>query len=115
MTRPTLFRAFFGGVLVANSVPHVGSGLTGHRHLTPVGGRKSGPGINLAWGLANAAAGWALLRTVNRGGDHRWDASLVAFETGAASWALWSAGSEWLLKTNWSRSGGRFQTPEVGA
>jgi hypothetical protein len=101
VNRPWL-RAFFCGVLVANSVPHIGSGVTGHHHLTPVRGRRSGPVTNLVWGLGNATAGYLLLWTTHGGRPRRWDDSLVAFEAGAAAWALWSVGSERAMRTNWS-------------
>ena len=38
--------AFVGGLLVANSAPHLASAVAGHTHLTPVAGRNSSPRVN---------------------------------------------------------------------
>lgn len=100
MTRPTTLRALVSGALVANSLPHIASGVTGRRHLSPLGGRRSGPVANLAWALGNAVAGCLLLRTLPGRHGQRWDSSLVASEAGAAAWAAWAVASERAMRTN---------------
>ena len=37
------WKSFMAGALVANSVPHLASGVTGHEHVTPLAGRRSSP------------------------------------------------------------------------
>ena len=92
--------AFVGGMLVANSAPHLASAVTGHAHLTPLAGRDSSPRVNLVWGLVNALGGLAVTRACTRASDRRWDQSLIAFEVGAAALALWMAASEAVLRVN---------------
>lgn len=92
--------AFTGGLLVGNSAPHLATAVTGRTHLTPVGGRESSAVVNLAWGLSNVLAGLALTRASTRSGGRRWDESLIAFEAGVATFALWMAGSEAALRVN---------------
>lgn len=96
--------AFSAGVLCANSLPHLATAFTGHGHLTPLRGRDSAPVVNAIWGVANLAAGLALLARVGRGRG-RWDSRLVAFDLGAAAAAAWMAASEWALRVNWDTSG----------
>lgn len=91
--------AFAAGVLCANSLPHLATAVTGHRHLTPLRGAQSSPRINLAWGAANLVGGLALARRMARG-TGRWDDHLIAFELGAAVFATWMAGSEAALRVN---------------
>lgn len=91
--------AFAAGVLCANSLPHLATAATGHRHLTPLAGRSSSAWVNAAWGAANLVGGLALARRVARGAN-RWDGRLVAFELGAAVFATWMAGSEAVMKVN---------------
>lgn len=93
---------FVGGLLVANSAPHLATAVTGRTHLTPLAGKESSPAVNLAWGLGNAVAGLALTRACAPTGDRRWDRSLVAFEAGTAAFALWMALSEAVLRVNTS-------------
>jgi hypothetical protein len=99
-------RSFVAGLLVSNSAPHLATAVTGHRHLTPLAGRNSGPGVNLAWGLANLAGGLALLRSSARAGEpgEAWDSRLVAFEAGCVVFAGWMAGMERLFPMNHDRS-----------
>ncbi len=93
-------RSFIAGVLVGNSAPHLATAVTGHRHLTPLAGRDSGPGVNGAVGRAQPAGGAppALPRPAPAPGS--WNGDLVAFETGVLAVAAWMAGSERLLGTN---------------
>jgi len=97
--RKRLFGAFAAGVLCANSLPHLATAVTGHEHLTPLGGRRSSRVVNAVWGLMNLVGGLALIRGVDSGG-RRWDSKLVAFGAGAAVFAAWMAGSEAVLRMN---------------
>lgn len=92
--------AFIGGLLVGNSAPHLVTAVTGRTHLTPLAGKESSAVVNLIWGLSNALAGLALTRAFTRSGDHRWDGSLIAFEAGVATFAVWMAISEAALRVN---------------
>jgi hypothetical protein len=56
---------FFGGAFVANTLPHLGNGISGHAFQSPF---ASPPGeglstsmVNVVWGLANLAVGYLLL------------------------------------------------------
>ncbi|WP_372697297.1 hypothetical protein [Arthrobacter sp. JSM 101049] len=91
--------AFTAGALCVNSLPHLATAATGHRHLTPLGGRDSSPGVNAAWGTINLVAGLALLRRAAPD-PGRWDSRLVAFELGSAVFAAWMFGSEAVAKMN---------------
>ncbi|MEV4804786.1 hypothetical protein AB0K18_32710 [Nonomuraea sp. NPDC049421] len=105
MRFPPRARSFVAGLLVSNSAPHLATAVTGRRHLTPLAGRRSGPGVNLVWGLANLAGGLALLRSAakaERPGD-AWDGRLVAFETGCVAFAAWMAATERFLPMNHER------------
>lgn len=93
-------QSFVAGVLVANSAPHLATAITGRRHLTPLAGRDSGPGVNAVWAAANLLAGALLLRVARRRGAGRWGGDLVAFESGYAAFASWMAGSERVLRVN---------------
>ncbi len=103
MTDRRLAGAFAGGLLVANSSPHLATFATGHQHLTPLVGRGASPRVNLAWGLANLVGGLALVRRSASGG-RRWDRALVAFEAGCLTLAAWMAATESVTRIN---SGGR--------
>ncbi|WP_046469683.1 hypothetical protein [Allosalinactinospora lopnorensis] len=92
--------SFVAGVLVANSAPHLATAVTGHRHLTPLAGRNSGPTVNALWGGLNLAGGLALLAWSQRGGGTRWGGDLVAFEAGCFSLAAWMAGTERVFHPN---------------
>lgn len=56
---------FFAGVFLVNGVPHFVSGVCGNRFQSPFasppGVGESSPLINVFWGLANFAAGYALI------------------------------------------------------
>ncbi|MFI6520652.1 hypothetical protein ACIBF1_34220 [Spirillospora sp. NPDC050679] len=83
-------------MLVSNSAPHLATAVTGHRHLTPLAGRGSGPAVNLVWGLANLAGGLVLLRTSARADEPGavWDRRLISFESGCVAFATWMAVTE---------------------
>ncbi|PRZ42875.1 hypothetical protein CLV47_104223 [Antricoccus suffuscus] len=98
--RSSRIQSFFAGLFVANSAPHLATALTGKKHLTPLAGRESGPGVNGLWAGMNLAAGAALLIAKRGKNSKRWDGDLLAFETGYLTFAAWTAGSERLLRTN---------------
>ncbi|WP_154795050.1 hypothetical protein [Occultella kanbiaonis] len=100
MPSTTRIPSCLAGVLVANSVPHPGTAVTGRTHLTPIAGSESSPAVNLAWGAANAVGGLALLRAGSRPGGGAWDRRLVAFELGAAVFSVWMVASEALPHVN---------------
>jgi len=87
------WKSFIAGALVANSVPHLASGVAGHEHLTPLAGRRSSPAVNVAWGALNLGAGLMLVRRA-AAGSGRWDRRLVWFEGGALAFTAWMAISE---------------------
>lgn len=99
--RSSRIRSFLGGVLVGNSAPHLATAVTGRRHLTPLAGPGSGPGVNAAWGVLNLATGLLLVSRGPR--TERWDDDLVAFEAGVCAFAAWMAGSERALRVNTGR------------
>lgn len=97
-------RSFLAGVLVGNSTPHLATAITGRRHLTPLGGRRSGPGVNGLWGLLNLLGGLLLLRPDTHRSPGRWDGDLPAFEAGVLALAAWMLATESVLRTNTSPS-----------
>ncbi len=56
---------FFAGAFLVNGVPHFVEGMTGRRFQSPFasppGVGESSPVVNVIWGLANFAAGCALI------------------------------------------------------
>lgn len=106
--------AFVGGLLVGNGAPHLASAAAGRVHLTPLAGRESGPVVNLVWGAANLAGGLALVRAA-AGPGRRWDRTLVAFEAGVVTFAVWMLASEGLAPMNSAgpRDGGPTAGPGV--
>lgn len=56
---------FFGGVFLANSLPHLGNGISGHAFqspfATPPGVGLSSSTVNVLWGLFNLAVGYLLV------------------------------------------------------
>lgn len=93
-------RSFLAGVLVGNSAPHLATAITGRRHLTPLAGRRSGPGVNGLWGLLNLLGGLLLLTPDTHRSPGKWDDDLVAFEGGVLALAAWMVASERVLRTN---------------
>ncbi|WP_175685541.1 hypothetical protein [Burkholderia anthina] len=61
---------FFGGAFLANAVPHLVSGLRGEPFQTPFakppGRGLSSSAVNVVWGVANLAIGYALLCRIGR-------------------------------------------------
>ena len=56
---------FFGGVFLVNSIPHLTSGVSGHRLPTPfaspLGKGQSSPTVNVLYGSVNLAVGYLLV------------------------------------------------------
>ena len=52
---------FFGGAFLANALPHLGSGISGHAFQSPFasppGEGLSSSTVNVLWGLLNLAVG----------------------------------------------------------
>lgn len=67
---------FFGGVLLANFVPHFVSGVSGRRFPSPFASPPfrglSSPAVNVLWGLFNLAAAYTLLVIVGSVDLQRW-------------------------------------------
>jgi hypothetical protein len=61
---------FFGGAFLANTLPHLGNGISGHAFqspfATPPGEGLSSSTINVLWGLFNLAMAYLLLCRVGR-------------------------------------------------
>lgn len=61
---------FFGGVMLANAIPHVVSGITGHRFQSPFasppGQGLSSAVVNVLWGFFNLAIAYLLVCRVGR-------------------------------------------------
>jgi len=56
---------FFGGAFLANALPHLGNGISGHAFqspfATPPGVGLSSSLVNVVWGLFNLAIGYLLV------------------------------------------------------
>jgi len=56
---------FFGGAFLANTLPHLGNGISGHAFQSPFasppGQGLSSAMVNAGWGLFNLAAGYLLV------------------------------------------------------
>jgi len=84
-----LLAYFFGGVFLANALPHLVSGSIGHAFQTPFatprGVGRSSSTINVLWGFCNLAAGYVLLCRV---GDFDLRNLLDASVAGAGAFVL---------------------------
>jgi len=85
---------FLGGIVLANAIPHLVSGMMGRPFqspfATPPGEGLSSSTVNVLWGFLNLAAGYGLLRGL---GDFSLadTADVAAFGAGALLIALFSA------------------------
>ncbi len=56
---------FFGGAFLANALPHLGNGISGHAFqspfATPPGVGLSSSTVNVLWGFFNLAIGYSLV------------------------------------------------------
>ena len=61
---------FFGGAFLANALPHLGNGISGHAFQSPFasppGAGLSSSTVNVLWGLFNLAVGYLLVCRVGR-------------------------------------------------
>ena len=77
---------FFGGAFLANGVPHLVSGVTGHPFQSPFakppGVGLSSPVVNVLWGSFNLAVGHVLVRRVGKF-DPKSTPNVAAFGVGA--------------------------------
>lgn len=76
------FAHFFGGVFLANALPHLIAGISGQRLQTPFASPPfrglSSPPVNVGWSLANLVVAYVLLVRVRPLDLHHWiDAGVV--------------------------------------
>ena len=61
---------FFGGAFLANALPHLGNGISGHAFqspfATPPGVGLSSSTVNVLWGFVNLAIGYSLVCRVGK-------------------------------------------------
>ncbi len=61
---------FFGGVFLANTLPHLGNGISGHSFQSPFanppGEGLSSSTVNVIWGFFNLFVGYLLLCRVGK-------------------------------------------------
>jgi hypothetical protein len=94
MLELSILSYFFGGVLLANAIPHVVSGMTGRPFQSPFaeprGEGLSSSTVNVIWGFFNIVVGYLL---VCRVGDFelRSTGDVAALGAGALLVALFSA------------------------
>lgn len=87
---------FFGGAFLANSLPHLGNGVSGRAFQSPFasppGEGLSSSGINVLWGFFNLSVGYLL---VCRAGDFdlRSTPDVIALGAGILIMSLISARS----------------------
>ena len=67
---------FFGGAFLANSLPHIGNGISGRPFQSPFakppGKGLSSAKVNVLWGFFNLAAAYLLLCRVGSFDLHNW-------------------------------------------
>lgn len=91
MPTVTLLIHFIGGLFLANAIPHLVHGISGHRFQTPFarpfGKGESPPLVNVLWAAFNLAVGWRLVH-VRRGYGPRPPADQLAIALGGLTIAL---------------------------
>jgi hypothetical protein len=94
MTWLHLVSYFFGGIFLANAIPHLVSGMMGQSFQTPFakppGKGLSSSTVNARWGFFNAVAGYLLVVRVGNF-DLRSISDVVALAVGALLISLQSA------------------------
>ncbi len=74
---------FFGGVFLANSVPHIGNGVSGRPFQSPFanppGKGLSSSLVNVLWGFFNLAVAYVLLVWLGPLNLHYWWQVVTAF------------------------------------
>jgi hypothetical protein len=87
---------FFAGAFLANSVPHLGNGVSGHAFqspfATPPGVGLSSARVNVLWGFFNLAIGYLLVCRVGSF-DLRKTAQVLVFGAGILVMSLMLAHS----------------------
>ena len=82
---------FFGGAFLANTLPHLGNGISGRPFQSPFasppGEGLSSSTVNVLWGLLNLAIGYLLVCRVGRF-DLRKNAHVAVFGAGVVLMAL---------------------------
>ena len=67
---------FFGGAFLANTLPHLGNGISGHAFQTPFakppGKGLSSSGVNVLWGFFNLFVAYLLICRVGGFDLHNW-------------------------------------------
>jgi hypothetical protein len=85
---------FFGGAILANSLPHFGNGISGRPFQSPFakppGEGLSSSTVNVLWGFFNLALAYTLICHVGTFDLHRW-AHALTVGTGMLVMALFSA------------------------
>jgi len=85
---------FFGGVFLANAIPHLVSGMMGRAFQSPFakppGEGLSSATVNVVWGFFNAAVGYLLVARVGVF-DPRATSHILAFGLGALLISIFSA------------------------
>ena len=79
---------FFGGVFLANALPHLIAGVSGRSFPSPFPSPPfrglSSPAVNVAWSLANLSIAYLLLLQVGNLDLHHWPHAALAFAGFAA-------------------------------
>jgi hypothetical protein len=74
---------FFGGAFLANSIPHIGNGISGRPFQSPFakppGKGLSSSKVNVFWGFFNLAMAYILIIQVGTFDLHNWLHVLTAF------------------------------------
>ena len=85
--------AFFAGLVLANSVPHFVSGISGNKFPTPFskphGKGLSSPTLNVVWALFNLAIGFLLFKAAKISTEN--NLSLIIFFIGIACISIFSS------------------------
>jgi hypothetical protein len=94
MTWLHLVSYFFGGIFLANAIPHIVSGVLGRPFQTPFakppGTGLSSSTVNVLWGFCNAVAGYLLVVRVDNF-DLRTISDMLALAVGALLISLHAA------------------------
>jgi hypothetical protein len=77
-----LIAYFFGGAFLANTIPHLLNGISGHPFQSPFasppGKHLSSSTINVLWGMFNLAVAYVLLARVGRFDPRKtWHAAIL--------------------------------------
>jgi hypothetical protein len=94
MNSPHLVSYFFGGIFLANAIPHLVSGMAGRAFQSPFakppGQGLSSSTVNVLWGFLNVVIGYVLVLRVGHF-DARATSNVLALSLGALLLSLFSA------------------------